>query len=344
MRWILAPAMKYVILLRNEVKLPLLAALFTLPLAIALHANPPAWLSSTSLAIAATYALAWYVGIAHFYSADASWAILRGVATRLNERDLRSGDGFISREEGRGRLGAGQFSALFGTLADALASLRDLVAQVRASAQAARTAADAVASGNVSLSQRTEDQASTLEETAAAMEELSATVSQNADSCRIASQAAGDATVIARKGAQIARDVEANMGLIASGSKRIADISGVIEGISFQTNILALNAAVEAARAGEQGRGFAVVAEEVRALARRSAEAAKEIKELIGQSGEKVERGQSLVRAAGEVIDEVTSHVESVSLQIGVIAVASREQASGVEGINKALAQLQGAT
>jgi methyl-accepting chemotaxis protein len=54
---------------------------------------------------------------------------------------------------------------------------------------------------------------------------------------------------------------------IREASKRIEDITRVIESIAFQTNILALNAAVEAARAGEHGKGFAVVAQEVRALA-----------------------------------------------------------------------------
>jgi methyl-accepting chemotaxis protein len=127
---------------------------------------------------------------------------------------------------------------------------------------------------------------------------------------------------------------------ISDSSRKIGDIIGVIDGIAFQTNILALNAAVEAARAGEQGRGFAVVAEEVRALAKRSAEAAKQIKELITTSASSVEAGGRLVQDAGATMNKVVASVESVRQVIGEISAASHEQASGIDQINDAVTRL----
>ena len=107
------------------------------------------------------------------------------------------------------------------------------------------------------------------------MEQLTATVKQNAENARQASQLALSASETAQKGGKVVANVVQTMHDIAGSSQKIADITGVIDGIAFQTNILALNAAVEAAR-GEQGRGFAVVAGEVRNLAQRSAQAAKD--------------------------------------------------------------------
>ena len=344
MRWLIAPAVTLFMRMRNPVKLPLLAALFTVPTLLALVLQPFAWASTETALIAASYALAVYCGIAHYLSSAEAWGILKRAARLLNERDLRVNNDVLSRDEAQVRLGAGQFSQLFNTLMDAHASLRTLVTQTQASASAARLAADDLASGNVNLSQRSEEQASTLEETAAAMEELSATIKENADSCKSASDLAAGATQVARKGTEVARSAVETMDLIDRSSKKIVDIIGVIESISFQTNILALNAAVEAARAGEQGRGFAVVASEVRSLAQRSAQAAKEIKALIGDSVANVNQGSRLVHDAGRIIGEVTHDVEQVNELIGVIAVASREQASGVEGVNRALTQLQGVT
>jgi methyl-accepting chemotaxis protein len=134
------------------------------------------------------------------------------------------------------------------------------------------------------------------------------------------------------------------MSQITHSSRRIADITGVIDSIAFQTNILALNAAVEAARAGEQGRGFAVVASEVRNLAQRSAEAAKEIKLLIINSVEKVETGTRLVDEAGSTMGDIVAQVKRVADMINEISAATAEQTTGIGQINDAVMQLDQVT
>jgi methyl-accepting chemotaxis protein len=115
----------------------------------------------------------------------------------------------------------------------------------------------------------------------------------------------------------------------------------VIDEIARQTNLLALNAAVEAARAGDAGRGFAVVAAEVRSLAQRSSQAAKDIKDLITNSSGQVKDGD-LVNRAGEQLKEIVASIDGVAAIVSDIA--SAEQASGVEQVNKALTQMDEVT
>ena len=119
---------------------------------------------------------------------------------------------------------------------------------------------------------------------------------------------------------------------INESSRRIADITGVIDGIAFQTNILALNAAVEAARASERGGGLAVVASGVRSLAQRSAEAARQIKTLIAPSVERVEQGTAQVDEAGRTMTEVLAAIGRVSSSVTEIGAASNEQRGRAAG------------
>jgi methyl-accepting chemotaxis protein len=172
------------------------------------------------------------------------------------------------------------------------------------------------------------------------MEEMYSTVKQNADNARQANQLAANARTQAEQGGEVVSKAIRAMAEISHGSKKIADITGVIDGIAFQTNLLALNAAVEAARAGEQGRGFAVVAAEVRKLAQRSADAAKEIKALISDSVDKIEGGTRLVDASGQTLNEIVMAVKKVSDIVAEIALASQEQSAGIEQVNKAVMQM----
>ena len=343
MKALFAPAIAVCARTRNIVKLPLIGAFFTLPLAVAAATGAIAWSSPAGWTVVATYLFAWYFLTGHMLAHDGTWDLINKVARRLGEHDLRN-EHELSRKVVTAQMGAGQFRRLYDTLADTHDNLRDLVRHAHASADAARGAADELAAGNVNLSQRTEQQASTLEETASGMEELAATVRQNADNCKLANDLSGNAVGVANKGATLVNRIVMTMEMIDKSSKKIVDIIGVIESIAFQTNILALNAAVEAARAGEQGRGFAVVAGEVRSLAQRSAEAAKEIKSLIGDSVGNVDQGAKLVQDAGHIMNDVVVSVQQVKELISEIAVASREQSSGVEEMNKALMQLEGMT
>jgi methyl-accepting chemotaxis protein len=235
-----------------------------------------------------------------------------------------------------------------GQLLDAMemmnANLARVVHGVRDGSESIATGTSQIATGNSDLSHRTEQQAASLQQTAASMEQLRSTVRSNAEVARRASTMAVGASATAQHGGTVFADVVRTMDEITQASRRIADITSVIDGIAFQTNILALNAAVEAARAGEQGRGFAVVASEVRSLAQRSAAAAREIKGLISSSGDSVDRGSKLVTQAGTSIHAIVEQVQHVATLIGDISRATDEQSSGIDQIGDAVADLDRVT
>lgn len=223
-------------------------------------------------------------------------------------------------------------------------SLRDAVSAIRQGSEHIWHGARDISAGNQNLSTRTEEQASALVETAASMEQLTATVQHNADNAHEASELAKKASATASKGGELVGEVVTTMTGISGSSKKIADITTVINSIAFQTNILALNAAVEAARAGEQGRGFAVVAGEVRNLASRSGQAAKEIDALIADSVARVDRGAELVNQAGVTMAEIVDAVAQVTGIMQQIASATDEQSKGIAQVGVAITQMDGVT
>ncbi|MGF6775023.1 methyl-accepting chemotaxis protein [Paraburkholderia sp. GAS334] len=222
--------------------------------------------------------------------------------------------------------------------------LARIVTQVRgASADMTHGTAE-IAAGSGDIAARIATQASSLEETAASMEQITSTVQQNAAHAAQANTLVTSASAAALDGGRAVQRVLSTMGDISRSSQKIADITTVIEGIAFQTNILALNAAVEAARAGEHGKGFAVVASEVRALAQRSAAAVKEIEALIGESTARVESGYRIAEEASSTMNGIVEQVGRVQAIMGEISVASREQSGGIEQVNLAVTQIGEAT
>ncbi|MYM88908.1 HAMP domain-containing protein [Rugamonas sp. FT82W] len=257
------------------------------------------------------------------------------VARRVAKGDLTADVTVDSRDE------AGQ---LLQALSEMNASLRGLITEVIQSADTINSASGEIAQGNADLSTRTESQAASIEETASSMEELTATVAHNADNAGQANKLALGATSLATKGGVVVNQAVATMAEIKQGSQRISEITAIIDGIAFQTNILALNAAVEAARAGEQGRGFAVVASEVRNLAQRSAAAAKEISVLISDSVEKVNTGSKLVDDAGATMTDIVKSIKEVAQIMTEITAATREQNTGLSSINQVIAEMDNST
>jgi aerotaxis receptor len=176
------------------------------------------------------------------------------------------------------------------------------------------------------------------------MEEMTSTVQQNAANAKQASQLVLETQRQVEKSADVVSSTIQAMNEINDSSKKIADITNIIDEIAFQTNLLALNASVEAARVGEQGRGFAVVANEVRDLAGRSAESAKEIKDLINDSVTKVETGAELVNDSSKALRMINDSVKKVSDIVTEISGSCQEQANGIEQINQAITQIDETT
>ena len=221
---------------------------------------------------------------------------------------------------------------------------RWLVDDVSGQAINVLSASDSIAQGNNDLSRRTEQAAANVQQTAATMNEMTATVKSNTETAQQVNTLSKSTSDAATQGGVAMKDMVSMMAEIAESSKKIANITSVIDGIAFQTNILALNAAVEAARAGEQGKGFAVVAGEVRTLAQRSAKAASEIKNLVESSAAKVQSGSVHVNDAGRTMENIVSQVQNVTSLIAQISAATSEQATALSEVSLAVEDLDNIT
>ena len=239
---------------------------------------------------------------------------------------------------------SGEIRSLCDGVNGLIETMSQVVSEIKSATREVTNASAEISTSTTDLSQRTEEQAASLEQTSASMEEISATVKKNAENAQQANQFAGETREVAERGGAVVSDAVGAMARIEESSRRISDIIGVIDEIARQTNLLALNAAVEAARAGDAGRGFAVVATEVRSLAQRSSQAAKDIKDLITNSSSQVRDGVDLVNKAGSSLTEIVASIKKVAGIVSDIAAASAEQATGLEQVNKALAQMDEVT
>jgi methyl-accepting chemotaxis protein len=275
----------------------------------------------------------------------AGWLLTRSIVTPLQDavelaERVAKGDLSATIDHARGD----EIGRLFDALNHMTGGVSATVVKVLDSARMIDDASAEIAAGNRDLSHRTEAQAHSLHATVQAMADLTEAVEQNHVNAHDANELALAASGVAQDGAGAVEQMVERMETIRQSAARIGDITAMIDGIAFQTNILALNAAVEAARAGEQGRGFAVVAGEVRNLAQHSAAAAKEIKQLIGESTDAIASGAGIASAAGATMRDILDRVRQVADLLHAIDGASSEQAAGIARVRGVIADMDEAT
>jgi methyl-accepting chemotaxis protein len=222
--------------------------------------------------------------------------------------------------------------------------LRTVIANLNRNAHYALEASHTMAGSSESIAMSTNRQAAGVEEISSQIREIAAASRNTAAKAMEAFTVLKKASTAAEKSSTAIERMTATNAVIKSASEETVKVMKTIDEIAFQTNLLALNAAVEAARAGEAGRGFAVVAEEVRSLARRSAEASKNTAGLIANSRKSAEDGVAAAEEVAGVAGEIVESVRKVIVFIDELSGDNTAQSAGIDQISQAAAHIDQVT
>ncbi|MCM2461017.1 methyl-accepting chemotaxis protein [Pseudomonas sp. CG7] len=289
---------------------------------------------------------------------------IRGVANGLQE--IAEGEGDLTRK--LSVQGKDETATLAGWFNQFLGMIAQLMQRIGSASSGLQTAAADTSHVAQNMNDAAGRQRQAVELVSTAFNELVATANEVARSCSQAASSAdegyrdvhdgqhhiGEATGSELKLSEDLQQSTQTMQALEQDSKNINTILHTIRSIAEQTHLLALNAAIEAARAGDQGRGCAVEADEVRALARRTADSTGEIDSLLGnlarRTQEVTQQMQSSlqvshtsverIQQARDSFDKIRNSVDSIRDQNTQIATAAEQQHQVAEDINRHIAQI----
>jgi methyl-accepting chemotaxis protein len=226
------------------------------------------------------------------------------------------------------------------TLSSSSTELSAIAQQMSANAEQTSGKSDAVATASEEMSTNMNSVSAAMEETstntgmvASAAEEMTATINEiakNAENARCISDQAVHQT----------KDAREQMSDLGQAAQAIGKVTETITEISEQTNLLALNATIEAARAGEAGKGFAVVANEIKDLAKQTAEATLDIKQQINGIQNSTGDTVGAIEKIGQVIDNVNDIVATIATAVEEQSVSTKEIAQNITQVSNGIGEV----
>ncbi len=280
-----------------------------------------------------------------------SWMLSRSIVSPMSDmviriKDIAEGEGDLTKRVAvHSQDELGQLGQWFNTFIERLHSIIVLVkknaAKLDDSSRNMNGISEALASGAERTAQETNAVAASAEEMSSSMTSIAATMEQASVNITSVASSVGEmsntineitknsanARGITGEAVGQADKMTLQIGALGTSAQEIGKVIETINDISEQVNLLALNATIEAARAGEAGKGFAVVANEIKELARQTAEATREIKQ-------RVDGIQQSTQSTVAEISQITQVVKNINESVLVIASAVEEQSVTTQNIS----------